>query len=145
MSQTDFEPIYEGVKTAMASIAQVKTVSRRFRHYSQTSPADCPAIFITQKGEQVVNQKGIPGKWHLKLDLFVYIHIGDDQTAIPSTVLNGVLRDMRAVLLPDPVSGVPAAFNGLVSHAWIGDEVEIFDGVAGSLAMAVVPLEILTV
>jgi hypothetical protein len=145
MSQTDFEPIYEGLKALMARAPSLKLVSRRLRHFTQVSSSEHPALFITQKGEQTVNTKGQPTKWHLKMDVYLYVHVGDDMEAVPSTALNAVLAEIRALLVPHPVAGVPDGLQGLVSHAWIGEEIELFDGVAGAQAIAVIPLEVLTV
>lgn len=145
MSQTNFEPIYEAIRGLLASAPSVKLCSRRLRHFSQVNSAEHPAVFITQKGEQTVNTKGIPTKWHLKLDVYVYVHVGDDMEAVPSTAMNAVLSEIRSLLLPNAVSGVPAGLQGLVSHAWIGEEIELFDGAVGAQAIAVIPLEVLTV
>ena len=145
MSQTNFEPIYEGIKTLLTTAASIKTVSRRLVHFTQVNPVDQPAVYITQRGEQTVNTKGIPTKWHLKMDLYVYVSVGDDMTAVPSTMLNQVLAEIRALLLPNPVTGVPSGLIDLVSHAWIGDEIEVFDGATGAQVVAVVPLDVLTV
>lgn len=143
----DFEPIYAALEARVATLKTkgVRLVSRRMRHWQDVAPADHPAMFIAQAGEAPVNIKGQPAKWLLKADLYVYVHVGNSQQAIPSQQLNSQLALVRNLFEPSPVSGVAPGFEGLCSHVWIGGEIEVFDGVLGAQAVAVVPVELLTV
>lgn len=144
MQNLDFEPIYEALRLRLASLEGVKTVSRRMQHWTAVAPADHPAIFTAQVSEAPENVKGQPPRWRLKVDVYVYVHVGNSTKAVPATALNTILRDVRGLFVVNPVTGVPEGFNGLCSHVWIAGEVELFDGVLGAQAVAVIPVEVLT-
>lgn len=141
----NFEPIYAALAELLARIEGVRKVSRRLIHPSNMNAAESIALFITQQSEQPTQIKGQPTKWHLKVEVYVYVDVGNAQNAIPAKQLNAVLASARKMLEPHPVTGVVAGFEGLASHVWISDAIEMFDGVLGSQAVAVIPVDILTV
>lgn len=94
-----------------------------------------------QKTESVRRDPGLPPRWTLTADLFVYVQAPDDATA-PATVINPLLDAIEAALAPDPVDNLQT-LGGLVAHCWIAGKIETDEGVLGGQAVAIVPIEIL--
>ncbi len=129
------EPIYAALFAALASAAPFVTASRRLRHWSDVGPAEQPALFVAQR------RKGLPPKWTLALEVFIYVHAPDDVTP-PASALNPLLDAVEAVLAPaDPAAA--QTLGGLVEHAWIAGKIETDEGVLGGQAVAIIPIEVL--
>lgn len=135
------EAIYGALFAKVGAAAGFATTSRRLRHWSDVGPAEQPALFQVQKSEAARRDTGLPPKWTLALDLFVYAHAPDDATAA-TTVMNPLLDAIETALAPDPVTNVQS-LGGLVAHCWIAGKVETDEGVLGGQAVAIVPIEIL--
>ena len=137
------EPIYSALFATVAAAAPFVTVSRRLRHWSDVGPAEQPALFQAQKSETAKRTRGLPPRWTLEVDLFVYAQAPDELTA-PATVLNPVLDAVEAALAPagaDLATGTQT-LGGLVSHCWISGKIQTDEGVLGGQAVAIVPIEI---
>ena len=135
------EAIYSALFAKITGAAGFGTASRRLRHWSDVGPAEQPALFQVQKSEMAKRDAGLPPKWTLALDLFVYAQAPDDLSAA-TTVMNPLLDAIEAALAPDPVTNVQS-LGGLVAHCWIAGKVETDEGVLGGQAVAIVPIEIL--
>lgn len=141
------EPIYLAVYnllTPLIDSADVKTVSRRLRHWSEVSPVEQPSIFMIQRGERPVQRRGLPSAWMLSLDLFVYVNSGDNPEASPAVLLNPILDAIEALFPPSEEHGDIQTLGGLVSHCWISGQIETAEGVLGQQEVAIVPIDILT-
>jgi hypothetical protein len=138
------EAIYSALWAKVAGLAGIVTASRRLRHWDDVSPEEQPALFQTQK-EQAPEQKyGLPPKWRLYADLYVYVNSGQDPLAVPAIALNEMIDAIEAAIAADPVSGVQT-LGGLASHCWINGKIETDEGVLGAQAVAIIPIEILAV
>jgi hypothetical protein len=137
---TNFEPIYAALFARLEAIAGLKTSSRRLRHWNDVPKEQQPALFMIQTGEAPEQVKGLPPKWRLGLEVYLYVTVSED--IAPATILNPLLGAVREALGPEPVSNAQT-LNGLASHAWIAGQIEVYDGVLGSQAVALVPIEIL--
>lgn len=135
------EAIYSALFAKVGAAAGFATASRRLRHWSDVGPAEQPALFQVQKSETARRDTGLPPKWTLALDLFVYVHAPDDATAA-TTVMNPLIDAIETALAPDPITNVQS-LGGLVAHCWIAGKVETDEGVLGGQAVAIVPIEIL--
>lgn len=142
----DFEPIYAALFAQLQTLtASFKLIDRRWRMPSKVEPADRPAIFQTQTGEKAERRiLGQPSKWTLNVDLVMYTTGSDDPNSVPSTELNGLLKAIRTLFQPatpgtEITLGLPQ-----VSHCRINGGAMIVENVNGSMAMAVIPIEILT-
>jgi hypothetical protein len=137
------ETIYGALFAKLQGAASFKTASRRLRHWGDLQPGEQPALFQAQKDETAHRARGLPPKWTLNLDIYVYAQAPDDTTA-PSTVLNPLLDSIEAALAPagaDLATGVQT-LGGLVSHCWISGKITTDEGVLGGQAVAIVPIEI---
>jgi hypothetical protein len=137
---TNFEPIYAALFAKLEGIAGLKTSSRRLRHWNDVPKEQQPALFMIQVGEAPEQVKGLPPKWRLGVEVYLYVNVAED--AAPATILNPLLGAVRDALGPGPVSNTQT-LNGLASHAWIAGQIEVYDGVLGSQAVALVPIEVL--
>lgn len=140
---TNFEPIYAALFSRLQGVAGITTFSRRLRHWDEVSANEQPALFQVQTGEAPEQNRGLPPKWQLGVEVYVYI-TSPSVTIVPSILLNQILGAIRDILAPDPVSNVNT-LGGMVSHCWISGQIEMYDGVLGEQIVALVPIEILSV
>jgi hypothetical protein len=140
------EPIYRALWELAAASGAFATASRRLKHWSDVSPAEQPALFMSEKGSMAkVKALGTPVVWSLYADLYVYAHSSDPYCA-PATILNPLLDAVEAALSPVPATGIQdLGLPGQVQHAYIAGKVETDEGTLGDQAIAIVPVEILCV
>lgn len=121
-----------------------KTVSRRWQDPSQVSPADRPSLYQVQKDELIgTGVNGLPIHAKLALDLVLYTSGDSEPNSVPSTELNTLL-DAVETAIRSATPGLAQSLGGRVSHCRIDGKIEIVENVQGSMALAVVPVEILT-
>ena len=103
--------------------------------------ANQPALFLVQKGEEIVTASRRPARRTLSAEIYLYAR-AEDPAVAPATLLNPLLDAVEACFAPDPVTG-NQTLGGLVAHAWIEGKVETDEGVLGEQAVAIVPVTIL--
>jgi hypothetical protein len=130
--------------TLLSPAGPFKTVSRRWQDPTQISPADRPALYQVQKDELALTAvNGLPVNWRTTVDLVVYTSGDNDPAAVPSTELNSLL-DATEAAIRSAVPGLVQSLGGRVSHCRIQGKIEIVENVQGAVAMAIVPVEIVT-
>ena len=117
------------------------TSDRKLKHWSDVKAAERPALFQAQKRETLINSTGMPGKWLLHVDLYVYV--STKGAASPGEVLNPILDAIDAILAPHPARGAQT-LGGLVQYARIEGTIETSEGTLGDDEVAIVPVQILT-
>lgn len=128
----------------LAPAGPFKTVSRRWQDLSQISPADRPSLYQVQKDELIgTGLNGLPIHAKLALDLVLYTSGDSEPNSVPSTELNTLL-DAVETAIRSATPGLAQSLGGRVSHCRIDGKIEIVENVQGSMALAVVPVEILT-
>ena len=143
MPSVSRETVYAALFARVASAAKFTTKSRRLKHFAQVQSGEHPAIFQIQRDEDAQITRGIPTRWNLRVDLFIYAWQSDPKAA-PSQSLNPLLDAIEAALKPDNPTVNDCTLGGLVSHCRIAGKVEIFEGVAdGNQAVAIVPIDIM--
>jgi hypothetical protein len=121
-----------------------KTVSRRWQDPSQTSPADRPSLYQVQKDEFVgTSVNGLPIHAKMTVDLVLYTAGDSEPNSVPSTELNSLLDAVEAAIR-SATPGLSQSLGGKVSHCRIEGKIEVIENVLGSMALAVIPVEILT-
>jgi hypothetical protein len=140
------EAIYAALWALAAEAENFATASRRLRHWSDVSPAEQPALFMSEKGGVAkVKALGAPIVWTLFADLYLYAHSSDPYLP-PASILNPLLDAIEAALAPAPASGIQdLGLPTMVQHAYIAGKIETDEGVLGDQAIAIVPVEILAV
>ena len=143
------EGINQAIFTLVSSLAGFNTLSRRLRHWSDVTPEQCPAFFLSM-GNQRSRQdpSGNPPIWTYEYVGDLQVH-SEDENLPPSTLLNQFLDQIEAALKP-VVYGAPG-FPGSVQvlgdltnrirHCWI-TEIETDEGVLGPRAVATFRIEV---
>jgi hypothetical protein len=139
---TDFGGIVQALFTLASGSAAYATTGRRVCLMQEIT--EFPALFVATTGLAYAPRevRGLPPKRTIAAEIWIYSDAGKDADAVPEIALFGLLSALETALAPSPVSGVQT-LNGLVSHAWIEGQTEIFPGVIGGVAMAIVPVRIL--
>jgi hypothetical protein len=140
------EQIYAALWALAAEAENFTTASRRRRHWSDVSPAEQPALFMSEKGSQAqIKALGAPVVWTLSAEFFVYAHSADPYLS-PASILNPLLDAIEAALAPAPATGVQdLGLPAMVQHAYISGRIRTDEGILGDQAIAVIPIEILAV
>ncbi|HJX85206.1 MAG TPA: hypothetical protein VJ723_12760 [Candidatus Angelobacter sp.] len=146
---TQREQIYSALLTTLqnallAPAGPFKTVGRRWQDPGQISPADRPALYQVQKYElaKTSSVNSIPINWRIGVDLVLYTTGDSAPSSIPSTELNS-LKDAVEAAIRSANPGVAQSLGGKVAHCRIDGKIEDVENVQGTMAMAVVPVEIL--
>lgn len=126
-----------GLKTSGA----VKACSRRVKLMEKMGPAELPALFMSVGGQKVEPRKGLPPKRTLGAKVFLYVFNPDANTAA-GIQLNNLIDAVEAALAPNPLTNVQT-LGGIVDHAWIEGQVEVFDGPLGEKAAAILSVNML--
>jgi hypothetical protein len=121
------------------------TISRRWRMPDQIAPESRPALFQVQTGERAkTNANGEPLIWIATVDLMIYTQGSSDEQTVPSQELNALMDAVESALAPSANSDGKLTLGGRVSHCRPQGAVRITENVSGAIAMAVLPVEILT-
>jgi len=140
------EPIYAALFALAAGAGNFVTIERRWRHWSEVTPAEQPALFMRQKGERAaVKALGAPPVWTLMVELCLYAHSSDPYLT-PAALLNPLVDAVEAALAPQAATGLQTlGLPEFVQHAWIAGKLATDEGALRDQAVAIVPVEILCV
>lgn len=136
------EDIYNELLNLVSSVADFKTVSRRLKHWDDVSPADMPALFISDGDEDVSTIRGMPSVWTLTPDINIFVDCGNNQNITPYSILNPIL-DKVCALFDDEKSlyGVQT-LNGKCDSAKLNGKILKDGGLLDTKAVAVISIEI---
>lgn len=138
------EPIYQKLFSVLSKASGAVTCSRRLRHWADTPANEQPALFLTV-GEQVaIRQKGLPKKWQITCHCYLYART-DDPNETPGTIINNMLDNIERALEPGAPGETQTLGLDSISHCWIEGNIESDEGTLGEQAVAIVPINILTV
>jgi hypothetical protein len=139
------ELVYAALYAKLAASAGFVTTSRKLRHWSDVAAEEQPALFVIQTNEPVQQQRGMPPKWTLRVNAYIYVNTQaqSDTEVVPSQLLNPLLDAVEAVLAPDDVANYVQTLGGLVSHCWIEGPIETSEGCLGDQEVAIVPIAML--
>jgi hypothetical protein len=122
----------------------IPTISREWQLW--TDVREQPAVFPVSLLEAPTKIRGLPIKWTLTYDLWVYAR--KDGTVLGITKLNLVLDALETIFAPRAENAPPNAYvntlGGLVSSAMIGGPTELDGGYLGDQAIAKMTLEVVT-
>lgn len=136
------EPIYSALFALVAAAPGLVTTSRKLLHWADVPASQRPALFMAQKREAIVQSTGRPAVWTLTVDLYVYV--STQGATSPGAVLNPILDAISTALDYRPGPGVPQTLGGLVQWARISGAIETDEGTLGSEAVAIIPVNILS-
>lgn len=135
------EPIYLALFARLQAIPGVVTVSRKLKHWDDVPSASQPALFQAQKNQVAQKQTGLPTRWSLPVDVYLYVKSPSDD--VPAAHLNPLLDAVCAALQPDDMAGQRCTLGGLVHDTRISGTIETDEGTLGDQAVAIIPIEIL--
>jgi hypothetical protein len=140
MSRPSRESVFSALFSVLQGCYDWKTCSRRLVNVQDVQPEEFPAAFQLQ-GTQAQSFKGAApsiGQWHASWLLYAY---STDPTVAPSTALNAMVDAVMTALAPNNITG-QFTLGGLVTYAAVDGDIEIFEGVLGDRAIAIVPIRI---
>lgn len=142
------EAIYAALFAQFSGLSGITTATRRLREYQQMLPEQCPALFQLQRKERAEKVTGLPTKWTLHLELYIWIAVGGtiDSSTVPSQVINPIVDTLEDALDPDNLDFYQTLGLVGVEEARISGEIELFEDVKGDgSAEVIVPIEIVAV
>jgi hypothetical protein len=136
----------EAIMTAL--FAQVvgayafRTVGRRLQLWKETP--DQPALFLRNAGDHYPARavRGLPAKVTIEAEIWLYVRVGPDKSAIPGAALNALIDAVEMALQPGPAQEVQT-LGGLVQHCWIEGKIEMDPGDLDGQAKAIIPVRML--
>jgi hypothetical protein len=137
--------LYALVDHAAGHVVNLRTSSRRLRHYSNVDPHQMPALFQTQKPETQERKEamGLPAKRTMHFEFYLYTADPQEDSVIPIQQLNDMVDAIEAAFNPDPVSGKQTLGN-LVTDTRIDGSVEFFENVTtDGKSIAIVPVAVI--
>jgi hypothetical protein len=137
------ESIYAALFALVSAVATFKTTSRRLKAWTEIDPADQPAFFQVQKSEGALTQTGQPTRWKMECELVFYVNTGGDESVAPSSIFNPIV-DAVVALFDPKVPTQTQTLGGLVHYARINGSIQTDEGILGSQAFVMIPIEIMT-
>lgn len=139
------EPIFAALYGLLSALqpSTFTTVSRRLANVQDLAAEAFPAAYQVQ-GEQVINKKAtnVPPVYDLRASWILYAFDSDPSSA-PSIGLNALVDACRGALIPSPPSSNQNTLGGLVTQVAIDGTIEIFEGILGDRAVAIIPIHII--
>ncbi len=141
MSRATFEQVYSALFALAAGIPNLTTSSRRLKNAQDVAPADSPALYQVQGQQKAIYTENAPGIiWDITATWIVVV-VDNDPTEPITPTLNPILDAIAAALAPSQAQP-RNTLGGLVETCAIDGNVEIFEGVLGARAVAVIPIRI---
>lgn len=140
------EQIDAALFTLVSGASLFVTKSRRLKFYGEVPPEDQPALYLAAGNMNPRMGQGTPGmpyKWTLVRKLWLYANTGNDDSLIPSSIMNPILNSVLAALKPR-TPGDRQTLSGLVYNVIVSGSIQTDEGLLGPQAVAVIPVEILT-
>ena len=115
-------------------------MSRHLIDAENLQPTQQPALFQLQKREIAEQIKGLPTKWRLEVELYIYCKT-TDKSMSGAMILNPLIDAVQSALAFDKITGTQT-LGGLVSHCWINGTIDVYEGAQDTQTVAIVPIEI---
>lgn len=138
MSRATREAVYAALFAKLQSLPGLVTASRRLRNVQDVQPEEFPAAFQLQGPQDAKYSGNTPAIFTWKADWLLYVH-NDDPASAPSTSLNTLIDAACALLNPPPGSN-KQTLGGMVEYCAIDGAIQVFEGVLGDRAVAVLPI-----
>jgi len=121
-----------------------KMATRKLRVWEEVPTEDQPALLQLQRTETIQKTKGLPGKWTLGIELYLYANTNQlgDTSIIASQVLNPLIDAVVNSLTIDDVMNDACTLGGLVSSCYIAGTIQTFEGNLGDQAACIIPINL---
>lgn len=140
MSRATREEVFAALYAELKTLPGLMTVSRRLVSIEDVPDENFPAAYQMQGNQKLEFQGATPTLNAWSASWLLYVR-EPDTTQAPSTALNALIDAACGVLQP----AAPFARNtlgGLVEYVAIDGDIEVFEGVLGDRALAILPLKI---
>lgn len=134
------EAVFAALFAKLQTVPNLKTVSRTMRQINEMRPDEFDAAFQVQGPQKAIFRGNLPTRTVMRATWALYTFI-QDPTVNPSTPLNNLVDACAAALAPTPGQD-KNTLGGLVESAAIDGEIEIYEGLLGAQAVALIPIEI---
>lgn len=134
------EPIAVALFNKLKVVTNFTTASRVLRSWNNVPPAEQPALFVSEGGQDAAQRPGLGPVWNWKFDAHVYIHTGDQPGIAPGTLINPIIDAIELALKPDNAITNKQTLGGLVQHCWIEGHIDTDQGVLGGQGVAIIPI-----
>jgi hypothetical protein len=141
-----YAALFSFVQAALTgSPTQAVTVSRSAKHFEDVPTDMMPAVYQLQRGEQVQRKRGLNEKVTLRAELLIYTAGTQDGATPASTAINNIIDTIDNALAVGtmPANNQTLGLPGVVEHAWIEGNIEIFEAILLNISVAIVPIHIL--
>lgn len=140
MNRPSREAIFAALFAQLETLPGLVTCSRRLKNAQEIQPEGFPAAFQIQDAQALAYKGTLPTNNTWKVSWLIYTY-STDPTVAPSTALNNLVDAATEILAPSP--GQPAnTLGGLVTHVGLDGNIQIFEGVLGDRAIAILPISI---
>ncbi len=136
------EQVFAALFALAQTAANVKTASRRAKHWDDCKDVEFPCLFQMEKGQSYANVVAQPAIKTYEADLYVYTYTGNDPNKTPSIQLNNIVDAIEAALAPDSAT-LRQTLGGLALRAWISGSILTSEGTLGSKAVAIIPIKLM--
>ncbi|MGH6836543.1 MAG: hypothetical protein ACREC9_13605 [Methylocella sp.] len=136
----------EQVMTALLAAlgGQFTTVGRRNRNPETVASPGKPALILDDHRDLYERQApSLPPRRIMDVMAIVYFDIGQDETAVPSTVLNNLLDGIDTAMAPDSLVTGRFTLGGLVYSCLIDGEIIKAPGDVTGKGLATVSIKII--
>lgn len=138
------EQVMQALFALLQSTGSFVTVSRRNRNPEGLSPAQCPALFLLEDAEEPERKSlNLPPVRKLTVKVIFYNDVGQDENAVPSSLINVALDALDVALQPDNLQTGFCTLGGLVFAIYISGSVVKAPGDITGKSIAIVPLRII--
>lgn len=135
------ELIYSSLFEKLKAVSGVVVSSRILRHWADVPRQEQPAIFMAQAGQTAIRTTGLPTKWMLMAD--VYVYASRSESEIPGTILNNLIDAIENSLEPSLEGVTVQTLAGVVEYCRIVGSIDTDEGTLGEQSVAIIHVEML--
>jgi hypothetical protein len=141
---TTREQIMAALLTLLQNSGEFATVTRRNRNPETIAAPSTPALVLVGHSETYERKSpSLPAIRTLEARAVIYYDVGQNENAVPDSVINPLLDGVDAAFAPDDPSSGRCTLGGLVFSAMIdGDMVKAPGDVTGK-GLAIIPIKII--
>jgi len=143
------EPVYAALFALLSGLTSggtplFRTATRKLTTFESFPNEDQPGMCMHARTELAERRLGLPIKWTLNIDVYVYVHTGAqvDPSIVPSQILNPLLDAIEAALAVDNILANSCTLGGLVTSCTVSGTTYIYPGINSDDAVAIVPIQI---
>lgn len=139
MSRATREQVFSALFAQLQSLQGLVTCSRILQNVQDMQPETLPAAFQLQGKQTTVYRGDVPTRTELSATWAIYA--GTVDGVPPTTPLNALVDAACAAIAP--TGALKQQLGGIVEYAAIDGDIQIFEGILGNRAVALVPIKLI--